>query len=185
MTAGANAGGLQLQATFTGGTQHLEVAYTLENKTGEDVYVFDGLFQAIPTGVALDLSAAYTIIEDDLLTLFRGVVKIPPRVQVEAPEMPLARMLPKGEKLSGVIRAKLPLRYDYPYHWVKETKVARTLRVRLRIGCAPASAVQPLPGKAKSESETLYRIEYRQVIGIQQLVETPVQELALTVLLRP
>ena len=175
---------LALQATFLSAGEQLDVSYTLDNRSDEDVYVLDRLFRVGQGGISVDTSMVYTLVDGKMLTLFRGMVPSPYGTQVESPDVPLARLVRSGEKVTDSLRAKIPLRYDYPYQWINAPALVETHQIRLRIGYVRRQDV-PSPKPVVVNSIILYRVTYRQAREVQQLVETPHQELIMRTALQP
>ena len=174
----------ELQGSITLAPHQLEAAYEITNLSGEEIFVLDGLFRLEGTS-KLDPSLVYTILEDDTLTLFRGLLPIPKGVQVEVPEVPYARLLPPGGTLKGTIRVSLPLPYNQPYEWNEREETRTAKKLRMRIGYVAAKDVNPRPA-ARTVSETeVYRLGYRQVVDIQHFLETPVQDGVIKIHVKP
>ena len=176
---------LKLQVTLTATGNKLRMAYAAENKSGRDVYLLDApyrLLNGYPTG---DSILGYTIVERDMLTLLRGVLRIPEGLQVEIPEMPYARLLLAGQKRQGVVESSMPLAFNNPYDWVDHEQVYKVRKVRLRIGYVFMSQLAPQPESVNMDGEMVYRVTYRQVIDVQQFAETPFQDFSITLVQKP
>jgi hypothetical protein len=176
---------VDIHAAISKSVERLEISYVLENRSSEDVYILDALFRMEHGAIVLDPSLAYTIVENDLLVLFRGVVRIPHGIQVEIPEMPLARLLKAGQKAKGEIISPLPLHYHNPYHWPEGEKTLYTRRICVRIGYVPAGGIQAPPQARKVNSTNLYRLSYREVVEGQNFSETGIQATDVHILQQP
>lgn len=179
-----NDNSVSLRCSFNRTAQRLQVAYKIENLSGVQIYVLDGMFRLEGEPI-LDSQLAYTIIEGDLLNLFRGILWIPENLQVEAPDMPFARLLLSGGKLKGVIDSPVPLAFHQPYEWNDKQELRITQHVRLRIGYLAAHEVNPPPVMKMLSGGEVFYPKYRQVINIQRFLETPAQDETLSVLVRP
>jgi hypothetical protein len=178
-----NAGGVTIVGSLSSTDRALAGSYSIENRTGEDVYVLDVMYR-LP-GPVLDDTLVYTILEADRLTLFRGVLRIPPGVQVEAPELPLARLLKAGASLTGKIDAPLPLRFSRPYQF-NDTPGTRTAKtIGLRIGYVAARHLTRPPEAKKIGNVDVHRVSYRQVVDVQQFVELPHAPLQVQLSIKP
>ncbi len=180
-----NEGAITLRGSIAAADEKLRAVYEIENRSDEDVYVFDAIFRFRRGQPVIDNALVYTLIEHDSITLFRGVLRIPRGKQVEAPDVPFARFLPRGHKLTGAIDAPLPLRFHNPYEWPQHEEIRRFASARLRIGYITAQDLDP-PAAAKIVSdETVYSIGYWQAIDTERFLETPVQHLEVTVRIVP
>ncbi len=180
-----HAGGLELRATIAVSPPRLRVSYEVLNRSGQDIYVADAMFRLTAQGVTVDPALVYTILEDDTLTLFRGVVRIPALTQVEWPDLPFARLLPAGQTLAGTIDAAQPLDYHDPYVRPAKAELRTAAKLRLRIGWLAAKELNPPPAPKRVRGADLYRLEYFQVIDKQHLLETPLQEGSIRLRMQP
>jgi hypothetical protein len=179
-----NENGVKLRGSVAVTPRNLQASYEIENRSGADIYILDALFQLAAQPV-VDPSLAYTVIEGDLLTLFRGFLRIPEGLQVEAPDIPFARLLPAGGILKGIIDAPLPLRFHHPYEWPDKPEIRPTHKVRLRVGYVAAKELNPRPVAKRVGAAELYYLSYRQVIDVQSFLETPEQEATVPILVKP
>jgi len=117
------------------GPDALEVRYSLSHEGGPPVWVLDQLFRTNPVGdFHLEPARAYVEVEGTTLVISRALRPVPDDVDVEAPEVPCARELAAGERLSGEVRVPLPLHEDLPYRKTRPLALAPLRSVRLRIG---------------------------------------------------
>ncbi len=175
---------IKLRASIAVTTQNLQVSYEIENRSKEDIYVFDAMFRLEESPV-IDSSLVYTVIENDLLTLFRGVLQIPEGLQVEAPDIPFARLLPTGGTHKSLIDAPAPLRFRHPYEWNDREEIRSTRKIRLQIGYVAAKDVNPRPKAKIVGQREVYYIEYRQVIDVQHFLETSAQNGKMQISVQP
>jgi hypothetical protein len=180
-----NEDAVKLHGSIALTARRLQASYEIENRSGEDIYVFDAMFRLVGGQPALDASLAYTVMEVDMLTLFRGVLRIPVGLQVEAPDVPFARLLPSGRTLTSTIDAPVPLPFHQPYEWHDREETLSMRRVRLRIGYAAAKDVVPRPAAKRVNEAVVYSVGYRQVIEVQHFLETPPQGGTVPVLVKP
>ena len=164
--------------------ERLVVAYEIENRSQEDVYVFDAMFE-LKQGPRLNPSLAYTLIEGELLTLFRGVPRIPAGMQVEAPELPFARLLAAGATLSSTIDTTVPLPFNHPYQPHDHRDVRSIEGLRLRIGYARADDLIPPPEIRVIDGAKLYRVGYRAAVDVQRFLQTQPAAMAMRVVITP
>jgi len=187
MMNAADAQSVRLESTLTLSAQRLHVAYRIANLSAQEIFVLDAMFR--PQGrQVLDNSLAYTLFDDDRLVLMRGTVRIPFGMQVEMPDMPLARRLPAGGVLEGVIDAALPLRDQHPYLPSPplgdgpKQQTRQTQRLGLRIGWVRAADVTLPSAPSPVAGAELFRLAYRQVIEAQHLAESADQAAQISVL---
>lgn len=166
---------IELRSSMTINSHHMKVTYEIKNLSEEEIYLLDGLFR-VDGSPKLDVSLVYTILEDDTLTLFRGLIEIPHGMQVEVAEVPYSRRLSTGGTLKGTIEASLPLRYNQPYGWNarEETRTAR--KVRLRIGYVSEKDLEQKPSAKIINGKEVYSLNYRQIVDVQHVLETPAQQ---------
>ena len=162
----------------------LKVAYEIDNQSNEDIYVFDLMFR-LAQGPVLDSSLVYTVVEDDLLTLFLGVLRIPEGLQVEIPDVPFARRLPAKETMKSVFKAPIPLPFRQPYEWNDREEMRFTSKIRLRIGYIFEKDLNPRPVMRKIGGVELFSVGYRQTIDVQRFLESQTSEVKMRVLVKP
>ena len=149
--------------------------YHFRNASAHELVLMDLLFRLDPAPV-LDATLAYTLIEDPVLTLFRGVLAVPPGVQVETPDMPLGRRVAAATVATGHVDLSLPLRLQHPYQWPPGPGSRRFDRLRLRLGFVVAADLAP--SSLQAASRDLHGVQalslrYRDVLPVQQVVQTP------------
>ena len=176
--------GVQLRASVVVSKEELRASYEVQNRSGQDIYVVDAMFRPTAAGPVLEPNLAYTVLEDDVLTLFRGIVRIPRGKQVEAPDLPLARLVAAGSSVTGTIEAPLPLAFHDPYAWPKKGEMRTAHKLRLRIGWLAAKDLDPAPAQRVVQGTELYSLRYFSAVDKQHFVETPVQDGSLMVLVR-
>ena len=168
--------GLVFAATIAATPEELSVSYYIENKGSANAYVLDALFELQDGRPRIEPSLVYTVVEGDALTLLKGVLPIPPGLQVEAPEVPYARLLAPSAALEASFRLAKPVRYRNPYHYVDEAEILSCARVRLRVGCITQQGLESLPEEVQVKEAKLYRFGYRQAVRLQKFVETPLKD---------
>lgn len=151
----------------------VRVRYEIENTTGEPIFVFDRL---IDRSRRLDRDWAYVEIEGGRATLSRKAFRSP-RPSTLEPDMPAARRLAPGERLSGECARPLPLAAWDPFytgtHWCgKKTRVAIAELV-FELGWAPCAGLEH-PGHASVTvgSEEFEHVGYDDAIGVQRTVSS-------------
>lgn len=82
---------------------HVIAAYTVENRSGYPVMVFDRLFLTRPDGGRIvDPDRAYiSVTADGMMLVDKLVPALPANREVESPEVPYARLVQPGGRLQG------------------------------------------------------------------------------------
>jgi hypothetical protein len=176
---------VDFRGSITATGPRFRASYEIENMLDEDIFILDVMFRLDDGSPVVDSSLFYTIIEGGLLTAFRGVIQIPEGMQVEVPDLPFARLLPAGKSLGGIIDAPLPLRFNQPYDWNDQVELRTTREVRLRIGYVIARDIDSAPPAFKLSDIEAYRLRYRDVIGVQCILETRAQSGVVDILVQP
>jgi len=172
MTTKPAVASVQIGATLEVNDRQMSLVYRLRNASDVDLYVMDALFELKEGEVRIHDGLAYTLIDGRRLTLLRGVLAIPPNVQVEAPEMPYARLLPAHGTLDGRFQSSLPLEYNNPYDFSGGMATFDCTVVTLRIGYLSSRELSAPPRRVPGRQESFFKIDYREAIQVQQLVET-------------
>ena len=177
----ANDLGLRWSATLMGG--RLLVSYGIENRSQADVYVLDAMFE-LNDGPKLNPLLAYTLIEGDLLTLFRGGPEDSGGPAGGGAGTPLRSILaPAQHSVRPSMRPRLcgsiTLRTAGP-HGCSHNQLASPAGRLCRCRQFEPAATGPQGGRRRT-----YRIEYRQAVNVQRFVQTQPVEMTMSVIVTP
>ncbi len=174
-----------VRATWTLGPTTLGLAYEVENRAGEDLYLLDAPFvldHGMLTGAGF---LGYMIREERVLTVCRGVLRIPDGLQVEAPEVPYARVLRSGNTVGSSVASPLPLAYSNPYEWADGKQTYHFSAIRLRIGFVRAGEWLKRSETRLLDGREVLRLHYRDIIDLQQFADSPEQVISIEVVHSP
>jgi hypothetical protein len=175
-------GALELDGKLQALDKEIVVSCRLINRGAEDLYIFDALYKVEDDKVVSDPALIYTVIQNQSLTLFKGVLEIPEGLQVEIPDVPYGRLLKSGQQYSTTFSVPVPVPYNNPYDFEEEEGFVVCEEVRFRIGYAGAASLKTEPKSIRLGAETLHKVRYHDVIGVQQFVETAPRKQRIAVL---
>lgn len=116
----------------------LVIKYEIENHTEQTLYVLDGMIDYSGTEKGLDHDSAYVFFEEPkTLRIIRANLPLPKTFSVGKKEIPFARAMAPGNKLTGKITLKHPIKEYSPYYEpLKEEnqKAEKFSEIRLMIG---------------------------------------------------
>lgn len=161
------------------GPQELHIQYRLVN-SGPAIYVLDHILNRVDGSLGPDARRAYTFVTDhSQLVLLKGLLPVPDGLQVELPEVPYASFVDANSAIANAFDIPRVLSYDNPYDYEFRREVIVIKRAVLRIGFVPADAVAGRGQEVKMAGKTLFRFQYRDLIGRQRFVECPLGEVNL------
>jgi len=98
-------------------TENLIVKYEVQNHTDQPIYIWDLMIGYSGNEQVIDKDAAYIFFaEPKTIRLIRAELPLPSTFDIARKEIPYARILANGEKISGMIRLKHPVKENSPYY---------------------------------------------------------------------
>jgi hypothetical protein len=97
----------------------LNIAYTVENRSSDQIQLFNQLFRWGSFLHTVDANLAYTSLKDGTLEIRKAIAAIPHGVRVEAPEVPFLTILPPGDRYREQFTLSVPVRGMQPYRQPK------------------------------------------------------------------
>ena len=172
-----NEGSVALEGRLVkSGPQMHRVEYRLQNK-GPAIFVLDQILNRADGSRGPDPNRAYTFVVDgDQLVLLKGLLPVPPELQVELPEVPYARRLEANAARTGAFELPTVAAYDNPYDPDVRNEIVVIKRALLRVGFVPADAVAGRGQPVETAQGTCYRFRYRELVGLQRFVDCPLGE---------
>lgn len=113
--------------------RHLDVSFSFENTTGEDIYVFDYFTD----------DGAYVLRNYDSVVLARQVLAPPLYLRQSAPKIPPITKLAAGKTLTGKLRFDWPLVENHPFQMGTKPRPVELDRVHCGFGYYPVDAKVP------------------------------------------
>jgi len=104
----------------------LTVAYTFENGSTQNAYLFNLLYERIGPGPMFftDPNAVYVDLEGGDLMLSQKIVPVPEGMKVEKPNVPCTTLVRPGERFQQMVALRLPLRVRTPYRRYEDKDLA-------------------------------------------------------------
>ena len=98
--------------------QKLNIAYSINNKSEEDIFIFDVIWRPSESGIPeLDPNEAYISLGKDGLLRIGKIVHPTPREKfVEMTIVPFVHRVAKKEKYDGIIVLSMPVQEYNPYY---------------------------------------------------------------------
>lgn len=156
--------------------QYLEVRYSIANRSGKPIFVFDRLWSNQAQKV--DPNWAYVRISGKT-AVFRRMMEIMPRgVHMETPPEPYGREIAAGEAVAGAFKIQIPLTEGGPYDRMQGRKPSGTVsidKIELEIGWCPKSDLEKGLGSlspVKYAGETLWPFSYGQLRRVQKTAKS-------------
>ena len=155
---------------------HVIAAYTVENRSAYPVMVFDRVFLTRPDGGRIvDADRAYIVVmADGMMLVDKLVPALPADRDVEAPEVPYARLVPAGGQLKGQALIGIPVLTNPAYG--KPTTQAGADKVKtavLRIGYAYATDTM-IAVPAKGSDDEIWSLRHEWALVNQRVLQGPI-----------
>ena len=164
---------VKLESNFIVSSDRIKVDYKFSNLSAKNIFLFDKQYNLVDGRAVVDESKCYTLLSDKKLILFRGVLVIPPYVQVEIPDMPYAQKVKPGESISTAFEIMYPVIYKNPYDWVEKEEVIAVKEYSLSLGYVISNdGILDKYEKVKIADQELYAFNYADIIGIQKLISS-------------
>lgn len=169
------------------GEKDFVLHYTLQNKSGRDIYVFNRLYREIHEGPLFDTDPNLANIElvPKGILISKKIVPVPADIDVEKPHLPCATLVKSGADTSETMRLSLPLLPWTPYMNGAPRQDSTQISRRKAwfelgyfiAGAGSESLAQPVQTK---QGEAFYfdpfPIEGQHTMDVELSLELPVQE---------
>ncbi|MDD7973405.1 hypothetical protein [Roseinatronobacter alkalisoli] len=153
---------VRLQIEWSLAEDHLAARYNVENRSSETLLVFDRLYRTARSGersVVPDLAWRW-LEADGRYIVAKYVPPIPEGMLLEAPELPYARLLPPGERLTGQVLLPVPLDEKWPYAESPVAPKTNTVdNLEFWLGYAWAESDMQMR-RIKTDNETVFSVDF-------------------------
>lgn len=154
----------------------LQLIYSMVNTSGQDIFVFDTLYD-MATG-SMNPDWYYASVENDVIVIARQVWPLPLGLSHSEPEVPYGRWIAAGQTASGQFAVALPVKEDDPYHHIvhsnDEPALINVSKLQFRLGWRTAGDM-PDNGWVKWDETDLYYFDYDSGISQQAIAaSTPI-----------
>ncbi|HKJ18512.1 MAG TPA: hypothetical protein VJ984_14255 [Xanthomonadales bacterium] len=165
----------------------LQLSYSMVNGSGQDIFVFDTLYDMATRSMNPDWY--YASVENDVIVIARQVWPLPQGLAHSEPEVPYGRWIEAGHTASGQFAVALPVKEEDPYHYIvhsnDEPALINVSKLQFRLGWCTVSDM-PDDGWVKWNEVDLYYFDYHTGISQQAIAASTPNALSVDVeILRP
>jgi len=151
----------------------ISIDYNFHNQSNKDLFLFNAQYELVDGKPIINISKCYTLVQNQDLVFFKGILPIPKYVQVEIPDMPYARKIAPGEKISENFKISFPVIFNNPYEMIEKEEVAPILKSSIQLGYLfNDNEISKKYGKIELDGKIFYKFNYFDVINKQQVISS-------------